>query len=227
MTAVRPSRVDVTWLSPRPTLINCLPGSLQRPAYAGSPCTHDWVVCVPSESVPAIELVPYDEEWPARFNRAKARIAAVLPRAETHHVGSTSVPGLLSKPTVDVMVCLERAARSEQVIEAMEAAGYEYRPQSFAGSRERHLFFRDKADGRRREHVHVVDAGSSLARDYLAFRDYLREHPAETDAYAAAKLRLLRESGGDRAWYVDNKIPIVNAMMSEARRWYDERGGSR
>ena len=148
-------------------------------------------------------------------------MAAVLPHAAIHHVGSTSVPGLISKPTIDVMVCVDSGARSQDVVAALTSAGYEYRPRSFAGSPGGHLFFRVRKGARRQEHVHVVDGGSGLARDYLAFRDSLRAHPAEADAYAAAKLRLLQESGGDRALHVDNKIPVVDAMMAAARQWYD------
>lgn len=123
-----------------------------------------------------IELVPYDEEWPARFNQARDRIAAVLPGAQIHHVGSTSVPGLISKPTIDVMVCLPTWVPGPDVVAALGSIGYEARPDSFAGSRERHLFFRRVVDGQRLEHVHVVEADSDLARDYLALREYLRTH---------------------------------------------------
>lgn len=119
-----------------------------------------------SKSVPAIELVPYDLEWPARYELARGRIAAVLPHAAIHHVGSTSVPGLISKPTIDVMVCIDSAASSQDVVAALTSAGYEYRSRSFADSPERHLFFRVRKGGRRQEHVHVVDVGSALARDY-------------------------------------------------------------
>jgi GrpB-like predicted nucleotidyltransferase (UPF0157 family) len=167
-----------------------------------------------------IELVPYDPSWPVRFREARTRIAAALPSAQIHHVGSTSIPGLISKPTIDILLCLPGGTASQEAVDALEPLGYESRPESFIGSQERHLFFRRVVAGRRLEHVHVVDADSDLAQDYLAFRDYLRAHPTEVEKYAAAKLRLLDNSHGDRAQYVDNKIIVVDAIMVAARKWY-------
>ena len=172
------------------------------------------------QPVPSIEVVPYDPTWPAAYQRARQLIMRSLPEAEVHHVGSTSVPGLVSKPTIDVMVCMPESTPSDRAVTALESIGYEFRPHSFADSVERHLFLRDVDQGRRRQHLHVVDLGSDLARDYLAFRDYLRTHSAVAADYATAKLRLLEESNGNRAWYVDHKVPVVDTMMDSARRWY-------
>jgi GrpB-like predicted nucleotidyltransferase (UPF0157 family) len=131
---------------------------------------------------------------------------------------------MVSKPTIDVLVCVPSSLASDRVTTALESVGYQFRPASFADSAERHLFLRDLDRGRRQQHVHVVDLGSDLARDYLAFRDFLRAHPAEAADYAAAKLRLLQDSNGERAWYVDHKVAVVDAMIDSARRWYDARG---
>lgn len=86
-----------------------------------------------------------------------------MPLAQVCHIGSTSVPGLVSKPPIDVLVCVEPVVSSDQIVEALESMGYQFRPASFADSAERHLFFRLIVQGHRREHVHVVDAGSDLA----------------------------------------------------------------
>src|SRR5262249_30950532 len=49
-------------------------------------------------------VVPYDPGWPERFDEEVARISAVLGDTivRIDHVGSTSVPGLDAKPTVDI-----------------------------------------------------------------------------------------------------------------------------
>ncbi len=45
-----------------------------------------------------IVLVEYDSQWPALFEHAAEQIRGVLGDAalEIHHVGSTSVPGLMA-----------------------------------------------------------------------------------------------------------------------------------
>jgi len=56
----------------------------------------------PSEIV----LVDYDPEWPTRFELHRERIRRALGETalRIEHIGSTALPGLAAKPTVDVLV---------------------------------------------------------------------------------------------------------------------------
>ena len=51
-------------------------------------------------------VVDYDEEWPRRFEKLRARIWPVVSDVaiRIEHVGSTSVPGLAAKPIIDMTV---------------------------------------------------------------------------------------------------------------------------
>jgi GrpB-like predicted nucleotidyltransferase (UPF0157 family) len=51
-----------------------------------------------------IVLVEYDPQWPALFEQAAEQIREALGDAalQIHHVGSTSVPGLMAKPRLDI-----------------------------------------------------------------------------------------------------------------------------
>jgi GrpB-like predicted nucleotidyltransferase (UPF0157 family) len=51
-----------------------------------------------------VNLAEYDRTWPEAYARHEERIAAALgERAlRIEHVGSTSVPGLAAKPTIDI-----------------------------------------------------------------------------------------------------------------------------
>jgi GrpB-like predicted nucleotidyltransferase (UPF0157 family) len=54
----------------------------------------------------SIELTAYDQTWPVRFAEQQTRLAALLKpwlAGEIEHIGSTSVPGLSSKPIVDIL----------------------------------------------------------------------------------------------------------------------------
>ena len=54
----------------------------------------------------SIVVSDYDPSWPALFAQERARIAqALAPFAlAIEHVGSTAVPGLPSKPIIDLLV---------------------------------------------------------------------------------------------------------------------------
>jgi GrpB-like predicted nucleotidyltransferase (UPF0157 family) len=51
-------------------------------------------------------IVPYDPDWPRRFEGERGVLAAVFEGcgAAVEHVGSTAVPGLGAKPVIDIMV---------------------------------------------------------------------------------------------------------------------------
>lgn len=54
-----------------------------------------------------VEVVPYDPSWPNIFDIEAKKIKAALGKSfvEIHHVGSTYVPGLAAKPTIDIIAC--------------------------------------------------------------------------------------------------------------------------
>jgi GrpB-like predicted nucleotidyltransferase (UPF0157 family) len=52
-----------------------------------------------------IEIVPSDSGWPSRFEAEARRLHAAIPGAVSiDHVGSTAVPGLPAKPTIDIQI---------------------------------------------------------------------------------------------------------------------------
>jgi GrpB-like predicted nucleotidyltransferase (UPF0157 family) len=59
---------------------------------------------VPHEA--AIHLAEYDPAWPQLYEREAEQISAVLgdQALRIEHVGSTSVPGLATKPVIDIML---------------------------------------------------------------------------------------------------------------------------
>lgn len=167
---------------------------------------------------PVLELVPYDPAWPAAFERERALLAAAVPGAlSIEHIGSTSIPGMLAKPTLDILVVLARAgdvlAREEQ----LAAIGYDYRPGSFPD--EEHLFFRKVVDGKRKVHLHVLGATSPDPAGYRLFREYLVACPRAAARYRSAKLALAERVGYNRSAYVAAKERVVDELLHDARAW--------
>jgi GrpB-like predicted nucleotidyltransferase (UPF0157 family) len=166
-----------------------------------------------------VDVVPYDQDWPRRFAAAHADLTRALPAAlAVEHVGSTSVPGLSAKPTIDVLVVVDDVAALRADHTALAALGYEYRPRSFAAEGD-HLFFRKVTAGVRTHHLHVLAAGSPRAAEYRLFRDFLRTHPDAVDRYERAKRALAERYATERLRYVVEKGVVVDALMVEAERW--------
>lgn len=167
-----------------------------------------------------VELVPYDEEWPSRFAASAAELSSVLPDAIVEHVGSTSVPGLSSKDTVDIAVGAERVADvlAPSVLAELEVLGFVHAPGSFADDPD-HVFFHRIIEDHRTDHLHVVPRNSAVLDEYLLLRDYLRAVPDAMARYEAVKLALAQQYARDRSEYVDRKQAVVQRLIVAARQW--------
>src|SRR4051794_18596583 len=76
-----------------------------------------------------IPMVDYDPLWPELFRREAGRIRSVLgDRAlRIEHSGSTSVPGLVAKPLIDIVLEVTDPADEGAYLPALESAGYRLR----------------------------------------------------------------------------------------------------
>ena len=59
-----------------------------------------------------VVLVPYDPNWPAMYEAEAAHVRQALGEKVLvlEHIGSTSVPGLLAKPCIDMVLGVADAA---------------------------------------------------------------------------------------------------------------------
>lgn len=169
-----------------------------------------------------IEIVPYDAEWPMRFAKEEARLLRSLPAdlvIRIDHIGSTAVPGLSSKPIIDVQVevsDLERVRR--EVVPIMKDLAYEFiwRPSIGEHGPFYAWFIKRNAKGERVFHVHMVEPDEA-SEDRLLFRDHLRAHPHEAQRYEALKQGLAHAHPDDRAAYTLSKTPFIAEVIREAR----------
>jgi GrpB-like predicted nucleotidyltransferase (UPF0157 family) len=162
-----------------------------------------------------IVLVEYDPRWPAIFDREadriRARLASLAIRVE--HVGSTSVPGLAAKPIIDIVLAVPDSADEAAYVPALEAAGYVLRgrqPDWF----EHRMFKGPEAD----INLHVFSAGEAEIERMVLFRDWLRSHDDDRDAYLRVKRALAQRSWRYVQHYADSKSAIVQEIMARARR---------
>lgn len=160
-------------------------------------------------------LVPYNPDWPRRFDEERSILAAVFAGGEAviEHVGSTAVPELGGKPIIDVMVGLRTLADIEARIPALEAVGYEY-VQEYEKQLPERRYFRKPRLGPRAFHVHCVIDGSEFWLRHLAFRDYLRAHPECASAYYKLKRDLAKRLNKEE--YTEDKSPFIEAVLAAA-----------
>ena len=143
-----------------------------------------------------VELAEYDPAWAARFNAEAAVIAEALGECarQIEHVGSTAVPGLAGKPTVDIAVGVDSIDLRPAVVDKLAAAGFEHHPDPERPWETRLV----KGAGFPREViVHVVVWQGPKWNEFLRFREALRADPGLAAEYEQLK-RALLERG---TWY--------------------------
>lgn len=160
-----------------------------------------------------LKLVPYDPAWPSAFEAEAARIGpALAPRAlRVEHIGSTSVPGLLAKPVIDIAVAVASAADAEACVAPLRALGYEYR--GMHGDDPARRYFVLDRDARRRVQIHMWILPAAGWDRHLRFRDLLRARPDLADAYAREKLRVAEAVGWNKMAYSEAKSPFIEALL--------------
>ncbi|HVB27334.1 MAG TPA: GrpB family protein [Mycobacteriales bacterium] len=163
-----------------------------------------------------VSIVDYDPAWPRQFAEWRSRISAELGASAVRidHVGSTAVPGLTAKPTIDVQVSVAALDDEPAYAAGLERIGLVLR------SRDRlHRFFRPPPGQPRSVHVHVCAAGGAWEREHLLFRDHLRTHPLARREYAAAKREAVETWGSDRVAYGEAKSDVILDQLSDAEGW--------
>ena len=175
-------------------------------------------------------------DWELRGERVVAKIGAALARSgvatEVSHIGSTAVPGLIAKDVIDVQVGVRHLADADRadVREAMRDAGYllsegnsgdNPKPGTDPGAWGKRFY--GGCDPAQVVHVHIRELGSPGWRFAILFRDWLVHVPAEREAYAAEKRRLLAIDDDTDA-YVEAKEPWFDAAWQRAQAWADETG---
>lgn len=170
-----------------------------------------------------IEVEAWNPDWSDRFVQTRAALMQIWPEAlSIHHIGSTAVPGLAAKPTIDVLVVLPGGVGIEARYPGMTAAGYDCRgecldaPQPGTPGR---FYFVLREGVVHLTHVHVVHSNHFEIDQLLAVRDYLRAEPDARDAYGTLKLELANEHRFDNLGYMRGKDAAVRALIEAALAW--------
>ena len=164
-----------------------------------------------------VDLCEYDAAWAHQYEAARRELEYTLGDlvVAIHHIGSTAVPGLIAKPTIDIALVVSSIDGFIGSVDAVERLGYEYRPT--ATFDDDHLFLRRIEDDERTHHLHVISTLCPDLDDWLDFRDLLRRDPSAARRYADVKRALADRYYTDRGTYVEAKTPIIEQLLAEAR----------
>lgn len=168
----------------------------------------------------AIELVPYNTEWPKLAEIEIKKLFEALPKnhiLDIQHVGSTAIFGMLAKPIIDIQIAVDSLKAIKPIaINILKLLGYVYWDENPDSER---LFFvkgMPPFGKKRTHHVHIVEPGSKQWKNKIIFRDYLISHPELAHDYEKLKRSLATLYTYDREQYTDAKASFINKILKNA-----------
>jgi GrpB-like predicted nucleotidyltransferase (UPF0157 family) len=165
----------------------------------------------------AFVLSQHDPRWADDFRRLstvlreKLRSLAVC----VHHVGSTSIPGMLAKPILDIDVEIADGTSLDDVTAKLAELGYEH--QGDLGIVGRHAYQQTRTD-LPDHHLYVCRTSSDELRRHLHFRDALMTSAELRARYREVKEQAVLAPGGDRKRYQDEKERLGQRLFAEVLR---------
>jgi dephospho-CoA kinase len=195
---------------------------------------------------PPAWLTPADPTWPDQARRIVARLetACGAKALRVDHIGSTAVPGLDAKDSIDIQVTVESLAAADELSAGLLSAGYpriehitadEHKPEArstvarYDRSDDAGLWqkrIHGSADPGRPTYVHLRVDGWPNQQFALLFVDWLVANPDVRKEYLAVKRnaeQVAAPNGGIEA-YVAAKEPWLLDAYRRAWDWADASG---
>ena len=169
------------------------------------------------EFMSEILLQKHSEQWNSIFLDEMNALERIVGKGSIsfHHIGSTSIPGIIAKPIIDILGEVSSLGFLDDHKAAVEAEGYLYRGEYGIPGR-RYIVGLIPKTKQHRVHFHIFQRADPEIRRHLAFRDYLRKHPEVAKEYERLKLDLVDKNEFDKGKYQDGKADFCESVIKVA-----------
>ncbi|HWF69418.1 MAG TPA: dephospho-CoA kinase [Mycobacterium sp.] len=195
---------------------------------------------------PPVRLVAADPAWPDQAARILARLKAACgaKALRVDHIGSTAVPGLDAKDTIDIQITVESLSSADELADSLLSVGYpriEHITADITKPDARstvsrydhsdnpelwHKRIHGSADPGRPTNVHIRVDGWPDQQFALLFGDWLKANPDVREEYLAVKRKAEQAASpdGNIERYLAVKEPWFSEVYRRAWDWADRSG---
>lgn len=189
-----------------------------------------------------IHLSEHDPEWILTFQSLKQELAILLGKHNPHieHIGSTSIPGLVAKPVIDILIGVEDFEAIDACIKDLMSANFVYCEKLNRLIPYRRSLIKLKVpmehlpegtvlrvdeispelSSLKLAHIHLLEHNSVYWKMHIAFRDYLIEHKEMREEYEKFKRHLGTMDFRNQDEYNSYKNIFIKGVEKKALDWY-------
>lgn len=159
-----------------------------------------------------VRLESYNSSWPTIYELESYLIQQIidLKPDDIQHVGSTSIPGMVAKPIIDIAIRVDSLDIAEKWKNKLESIGYWYK--GIQASMPDRRFFAKGHEDSRTAYLHLVN--QKEFDKLIKFRDFLITHRHAAMEYATLKQRLAAANENDRANYSRLKNDFIQKVIN-------------
>lgn len=167
-----------------------------------------------------IIITEYSDKWADLYKSEAKLITDSFLQAEIlkiDHIGSTAIPGLKAKPTIDILIQVTEQIDIQKTKDTFKSLGYliNEHPENPAP----HLTFvkgyTEQGFKGQAYHIHIRYRGDW---DEIRFKEYLIKHNEIAKEYETLKLKLAENYPNDREAYTDSKTEWIEKINNLTRQ---------
>lgn len=171
-------------------------------------------------------LETYNPAWKTEFEKLKAVFQTELPDLnppiDIQHVGSTSIPGMLAKPILDIDIIITDPPQLVPITQILEKIGYQAKGEQGIPGR---FAFRQTTPQTpqtapqttwQSHHLYVCYANSVALKNHLEFRNALLNDAVLAEQYARLKQAVTADSQITMEQYWKSKTAFIISILERA-----------
>ena len=157
----------------------------------------------------------YNPIWVEAFQNIKSEIEPILKDLviSIEHVGSTSVPGLKSKPIIDIDIVIHSLDDFNEVKLRLGTIGYIHEGNQGLEGREAFKYL--NKSHLMKHHLYVCQKVNLHFKRHITLRDHLRTHPIDVNIYGDLKEALAKAYPNDIDQYIEGKSDFIMSIYKQ------------
>lgn len=166
-----------------------------------------------------VKLNSYNPQWKNWYTHEESLLVKTIGKENIQrisHIGSTSVEGLIAKPTIDILIEIQKSTDTKKLTGSLQSIGYIFDPQP-KNPPPHMMFMKGYTENGFEEkvfHLHIRFSGDW---NELYFRDYLKKYPETAKQYGELKIKLKEKFEHNRDAYTAAKTEFILKFTSLAK----------